>query len=82
MEAAKVHGIPGIDGDCGGACACGTCHCFIDPDWAKRVGERSPEEASMLEFVEDAGPTSRLACQIRMTAELDGVLVRLPKNQH
>jgi len=82
MEAAVKHAVPGIDADCGGACACATCHVYVDPDWQAKTGEASSMEASMLDFAENVEPNSRLSCQIKLTAELDGLVVRLPKSQH
>jgi 2Fe-2S ferredoxin len=74
--------VPGIDGDCGGACACATCHVYVDEAWNGRAGERSTMESSMLEFAENVESNSRLGCQIKMTADLDGLTVRLPESQH
>jgi len=82
MQGAIANNIPGIDGDCGGACACATCHVFVDPAWIARVGDRNEMEASMLEFAEGVQETSRLACQIKAHADLDGLVVRLPAAQH
>jgi 2Fe-2S ferredoxin len=82
MEAAISNSVPGIDGDCGGNCACATCHVYIDPKWAPLTGERTQMEHDMLEFAEGVEPNSRLACQIHMTAELDGLVVRMPESQH
>ena len=82
METAIKHNIPGIDADCGGACACATCHVYVDSAWMNKVGERGAMEESMLDFADTVGPTSRLACQIKMTNALDGLVVRLPKAQH
>lgn len=82
MQGAVSNGISGIDGDCGGACACATCHILVDPAWIARVGDRNPVEASMLEFAEGVQDTSRLACQIKASADLDGLVVRLPAAQH
>ena len=82
MEGAVKHNVPGIDADCGGACACATCHVYVDPDWAGKTGESSGMEQSMLDFANDVEPTSRLSCQIKVTPELDGLIVRLPKSQH
>lgn len=81
MEGAIRNMIPGIDADCGGACACATCHVYVDPDWSDRVGERSSMEESMLDFAGDVRDTSRLSCQIRVSAALDGLVVRLPEEQ-
>ena len=82
MEGAVKHNVPGIDADCGGACACATCHVYVDPAWAGKTGESSSMEQSMLDFANEVEPTSRLSCQIKVTAELDGLVVRLPKSQH
>ncbi len=82
MEGAVKHNVPGIDADCGGACACATCHVYVDETWAAKTGESSGMELSMLDFANDVQPTSRLSCQIKVTAELDGLVVRLPQSQH
>jgi 2Fe-2S ferredoxin len=82
MEAAVKHAVPGIDADCGGACACATCHVYVDPDWTAKTGEQSGMEQSMLDFANDVEDNSRLSCQIKVSAELDGLVVRLPKSQH
>ncbi|MBY0563920.1 MAG: 2Fe-2S iron-sulfur cluster binding domain-containing protein [Hyphomonadaceae bacterium] len=82
MEAAVKHAVPGIDADCGGACACATCHVYVDPAWTAKTGEASSMEQSMLDFANDVEENSRLSCQIKITAELDGLTVRLPKSQH
>jgi|SRR5688572_6578836 len=82
METAVKHAVPGIDADCGGACACATCHVYVDEAWTDKTGEPSGMEQSMLDFANDVEPNSRLSCQIKVTAELDGLVVRLPKSQH
>ncbi|MBL8537349.1 MAG: 2Fe-2S iron-sulfur cluster binding domain-containing protein [Hyphomonadaceae bacterium] len=82
MEAAVKHAVPGIDADCGGACACATCHVYVDPQWVSKTGEASSMEQSMLDFANDVEDTSRLSCQIKITKDLDGLIVRLPKSQH
>jgi len=82
MEGAVKHNVPGIDADCGGACACATCHVYVDAAWADKTGESSGMEQSMLDFANDVEPTSRLSCQIKVTEELDGLVVRLPSSQH
>ena len=82
MEGAVKHAIPGIDADCGGACACATCHVYVDPAWADKTGKQSGMEESMLDFANEVEPTSRLSCQIKVTPELDGLIVRMPKSQH
>lgn len=81
MEAAIQNGVPGIDADCGGACACATCHVYVEEEWRKLVGEASSMESSMLEFAVDRRNESRLACQITMTDALDGLVVRTPETQ-
>ena len=81
MEAAVKNSVPGIDGDCGGSCSCATCHVYVDPAWQSLAGMRNDIEDSMLEFAENVQPNSRLSCQIRMTMELDGLVVRMPKSQ-
>lgn len=82
MEAALHAGVPGIDADCGGACACATCHVHIDPAWVDRLQAPSDMEVSMLECVHEPGPTSRLSCQIQVTDDLDGLRVITPSSQH
>ncbi len=81
MEGAVRNGVPGIDGDCGGACACATCRVYVDPAWAARTGQRNPLEESMLDFDENVQPNSRLSCQIMVTEELNGLVVRMPQSQ-
>jgi 2Fe-2S ferredoxin len=81
METAVKSGVPGIDADCGGACACATCHVYVDEAWAAKTGSPSPMEESMLDFASEREETSRLSCQIKLTAELDGLKVRLPEFQ-
>jgi 2Fe-2S ferredoxin len=81
MEGAKKNGVPGIDADCGGGCSCGTCHVFVDPAWQARVGGRTPIEDATIEFADGVVPNSRLSCQIRVTDELDGLVVRMPQSQ-
>ena len=75
------HGVPGIDADCGGACACGTCHVFVDPQWSDATGETNPLEDSMLSMRPDQAELSRLSCQIEVTDAMDGMVVRLPEYQ-
>ena len=82
MRGAVDNGVPGIDADCGGECACATCHVFVEEPWLARTGEPSEQEASMLSFAATAQPNSRLSCQIKMSAALDGLVVRLPEAQH
>jgi 2Fe-2S ferredoxin len=82
MEGAIKHNVPGIDADCGGACACATCHVYVDPAWTDKVGSPSAMEESMLDFAENVEPNSRLSCQIKVTDALDGLVVRMPESQH
>jgi len=82
MEGAVKHNIPGIDADCGGACACATCHVYVDPAWLDKTGTPSAMEESMLDFAEGVEPNSRLSCQIKVTDALDGLVVRMPESQH
>ena len=82
MEGAIRNNIPGIDADCGGACACATCHVYVDPAWREQTGEASAMEESMLDFAENVEPNSRLSCQIRVTDALEGLVVRMPESQH
>jgi 2Fe-2S ferredoxin len=82
MEGAVKNNVPGIDADCGGACACATCHVYVDDAWTGRTGEQSVMESSMLDFAENIQPTSRLSCQIKVTEDLDGLVVRMPESQH
>lgn len=82
MRAAVDNGVPGIDADCGGECACATCHVYVEPDWLARTGERSEMEQSMLSFAAVTQDNSRLSCQVAVSDALDGLVVRLPDGQH
>jgi 2Fe-2S ferredoxin len=82
MEGAVKNNIPGIDADCGGACACATCHVYVDEAWLAKTGERTAMEESMLDFAEAVAENSRLSCQIKVTDELDGLRVTMPESQH
>jgi ferredoxin, 2Fe-2S len=81
METAIKHAVPGIEAECGGACACSTCHVYIDDAWREAVGEPSPMEEDMLDFAFEVRPNSRLSCQIKVRDELDGLVVRTPERQ-
>ncbi len=81
MENAIRNGVPGIEAECGGACACATCHVYVDEDWAEAVGRPEAMEEDMLDFAYDVRPTSRLSCQIRVRDELDGLVVQVPERQ-
>lgn len=78
MSAAVKNSVPGIDGDCGGACVCATCHVYVDDSWRAITGERTPREEAMLDFADNVEPASRLSCQITVTEKLDGLIVRVP----
>ncbi len=82
MRAATDNGVPGIDGDCGGQCACATCHVFVSAPWAERLPAMQTNEHDILEFSNERRASSRLACQIIMTPELDGIEVHMPEGQH
>lgn len=82
MDAALDNDVPGIDGDCGGQAACATCHVYVDESWIERTGVADPDlELPMIELTEGAQPNSRLACQIKLTADLDGLVLRTPERQ-
>ena len=81
MQGAVENGIPGIDADCGGACACATCHVYVDEKWADKTGKASAMEEDMLDFAFEVKPTSRLSCQIKVSDELDGLTVHTPGKQ-
>ena len=81
MEGAIKNRVRGIDADCGGACACATCHVYVDEAWIDRTGSPSAMEESMLDFAEGVQDNSRLSCQIKVTDALDGLVVRLPVSQ-
>jgi 2Fe-2S ferredoxin len=81
MENAIKNGVPGIVAECGGACSCATCHVHVDEAWKEKVGPPSPMEEDMLDFAFDVKPTSRLSCQIKVSDELDGLVVHTPAQQ-
>ena len=82
MEGAVKNLVPGIDADCGGACACATCHVYVDEAWLGKLDPKSDMEETMLDFAQELKPNSRLSCQIKVTPELDGLTVHTPKSQH
>ena len=82
MENAIRNGVPGIEAECGGACACATCHVYVDEAWRDKTGTASAMEESMLDFAENVEPNSRLSCQIKVSDDLDGLTVRMPESQH
>jgi len=81
METAIKNGVPGIEAECGGACACSTCHVYVDEAWREKTGEPSPMEEDMLDFAFEVKPNSRLSCQIKVTEALDGLVVTTPERQ-
>ena len=81
METAIKTGVPGIEAECGGACACSTCHVYVDDAWREKVGEPSPMEEDMLDFAYEVKPSSRLSCQIKVSEDLDGLTVQTPERQ-
>ena len=81
MEVAIKNGVPGIDADCGGACACATCHVYVDAKWLEAVGGRNEMEEDMLDFAFGVEDNSRLSCQIKVSDELDGLIVTTPEQQ-
>jgi 2Fe-2S ferredoxin len=81
METAIRNRVPGIVAECGGACSCATCHVHVDEAWKEKVGPPSPMEEDMLDFAFDVRPNSRLSCQIKVTEELDGLVVNTPERQ-
>ena len=81
-DAAVLNGVPGIDADCGGACACATCQVYIEGPWRTVTGSAGEAEKSMLGFATSARDNSRLSCQIPVTAALEGLVVRIPEQQN
>ena len=82
MEGARDNGVPGIDADCGGACACSTCHVYVADEWVDKIPAKDSMEEDMLDFAYEPNPvTSRLTCQIKVTDALDGLVVKLPEKQ-
>src|SRR3984957_18703745 len=82
MEGGLKTNTPGIVAGCGGACACATCHVYVDENWIDKTGSQSAMEESMLDFAENVEPNSRLSCQIKVTDALEGLVVRMPQSQH
>jgi ferredoxin, 2Fe-2S len=81
MESAVRNGVAAIEGECGGACACATCHVYIPEAWRPVTGEASEHERMMLEFGVEVDERSRLGCQIKVTPEMDGMTVLTPRSQ-
>lgn len=81
MEGAVKHNIAGIEADCGGACACATCHVYVSDEWKDKITPAAPAEEDMLDFAFDVRPTSRLSCQIQVNSNMDGMIVNIPEKQ-
>ncbi len=81
MRIATHNAVPGIDGDCGGEAACGTCHVIVDPQWSEQVGLSGADEEGMLAMNPERQPTSRLSCQMVACAAWDGLIVQMPEFQ-
>lgn len=82
MQAAVDNGIDEIQAECGGACSCATCHCYVDDNWASKFDEAGEIEQEMLTCVTDQQPNSRLSCQLEVTDEHDGLVVSMPESQY
>jgi ferredoxin, 2Fe-2S len=81
METAVKNGISGIDADCGGACACATCHVYVEAGFEENTGKRNSMEEDMLDFAFDVQPNSRLSCQIKVSDKIEGLRLRVPEKQ-
>ncbi|MFN3225364.1 MAG: 2Fe-2S iron-sulfur cluster-binding protein [Hyphomicrobiales bacterium] len=81
MEAAVMNGVPGIEASCGGACACATCHVYVEPAWKETTGSPEVMEEDMLDLAYDVRDESRLSCQLRVTPAFNGLIVRVPEFQ-
>ncbi|MEM6728215.1 MAG: 2Fe-2S iron-sulfur cluster-binding protein [Pseudomonadota bacterium] len=82
MEAARLAKVPGLPADCGGACACATCHAYVDADWASKLPPADEMEEDMLDFAHAPDPArSRLTCQVTVTDDMDGLVLTLPERQ-
>ena len=81
MEGVIKNKIPGIDADCGGACACATCHVYVDNKWIEKLSPKDDSEEDMLDFAFEVKSNSRLSCQITVSDELDGLVVNMPEKQ-
>jgi 2Fe-2S ferredoxin len=81
MDAAKHHGVRGIEAVCGGGCACATCHVLVDAEWLARLLPATPEEQDLIDFLNQKQPNSRLSCQIALRPDLDGLVLHLPEHQ-
>jgi 2Fe-2S ferredoxin len=81
MQAAVDKLIPGILGQCGGDCTCGTCHCYVASEWSGKIAPASEGEKAMLEYTLGVAPTSRLSCQLVISEQMNGIVLRLPQSQ-
>ena len=81
MEGAVQNDIPGIDADCGGACACATCHVYVNEEWLNKLPEKTSTEQDMLDMAFEPNNLSRLSCQILVNEDLDGLVVKMPSKQ-
>jgi 2Fe-2S ferredoxin len=81
MQTALDHMVPGILGDCGGACSCGTCHCYVEAAWQQKLPPKGENEEVMLEGTLHTEASSRLTCQLQVTPDLDGLVLRMPASQ-
>jgi len=81
MEGAIQNNIPGIDADCGGSCACATCHVYVDEKWFNKLKKKDENEEDMLDMAYQPNKFSRLSCQLVVSDELDGLIVRMPSKQ-
>jgi 2Fe-2S ferredoxin len=81
MEGAINNSVNGIEADCGGVCACATCHVYVDADWVEAAGPRTDIEEAMLDLANEVRDNSRLSCQLKVTDDMDGLTVSIPENQ-
>ena len=81
MEGAVQNNIPGIDADCGGSCACATCHVYVDEKWFSKLPNKEDAEEDMLDMAFEPNKSSRLTCQITVIDDLDGLVVKMPSKQ-
>ncbi|WP_373096162.1 2Fe-2S iron-sulfur cluster-binding protein [Zhongshania sp.] len=81
MQGAVDNSVQGITADCGGACSCATCHVYVEPEWLNKLGDKSEMEEILLEEVCQPQANSRLSCQLKVSADLEGMIVRLPESQ-
>ena len=81
MEGAIQNNISGIDADCGGSCACATCHVYVDEKWINKLPNKESAEVDMLDMAFEPKPQSRLSCQLTVSNELDGMVVKMPSKQ-